>query len=216
MVIITLMTIVPAFAQQEIVIAPQSLILSVQFGKPGEGGSIQEYRLKSGETAFIQTSGVEGSAKKPLNPQEKFEQDAYRVQIGNISTDISQKVQQIQAKQREVDTEVYFVQRAPLENEKRLLQDQLEALENTRTQIEAARTAREAFKPTPPPARMPVVTRGINVKPIIEEGRVLIEIRTQDQMQNTVETALGRWVPIFSSTSADGSEIWARIDLSLE
>lgn len=200
-------------AVEEVVEAPQDLILSIQRGKPGEeGGSIQEFRLKSGDTAFVQLTPNEIGGKRPMTVQEQWREDAYRTEVGNISSDIATQITTIQNKQREIDTELYLAQRAPLENEKRLMQDQLEVLQDRRNQIESKKVAEDSFKPRPPPPPPPAVARGINVKTILRGSQVIFEIRTQDQTQSVVETTTNRWVTIFSSENQNGQDIWAKVD----
>jgi hypothetical protein len=188
--------------------SPDRLVLSIQFGKPDKGSGVQEFQLRNGDTAFVQTSNAD--VNQPT-PQEKEEQQAYKMQVAKISTQIANKISDIQEKSNELDNQIFIAHRAPLANEKRFMQDDLRTLQQERTQLEARHTAREALKPPPTP-RPTAVATGINVTPSLENGQATIEIQTQDGVQSTVQAPPGKWVQIYASPEG-GDEIWAKVDL---
>ncbi len=184
------------------------LNLTVKLGAPDSDAPSQIYQLNSGETAFVQTSAPSAAAKQ--TPEEKREAEEYKKNLANISTAISGKITQIQNKQIAVNNELYIAQVAPLNNDLRGLQDQLNTLEQSRTKLVADHTAREASRPPPPPTPAPEVAAGISIRATIEKDRAVMQVITQNDVESSVDAPLGQWVQVYSNE--DGSEVWAKVD----
>lgn len=99
---------------------------------------------------FAANPGVEAapvtSATPPTPAPETPEERAYKVEKLKISEAISQKIAQINAKQKEIDAEIYPAYQAPLMAEKTQLQSELQDLEMAQTKMEAEKTARDLAK----------------------------------------------------------------------
>lgn len=188
----------------------QNLILYVSNGKPDQGGTVHEFRLKNGSTAFIQLSQTDLSPKQ--TPQEAQEATAYKLQVAKISTEVAQKISNIQAKQKEIDNEVYIVHRAPLENEKRQLEQDLEVLQERRNQIQSQHTAKEALKPPPAPSKAPSIAQGLTIAPTVSGNTVNLSVSTQgDQpVQASIDAPLNNWVQVYGTQS--GQEVWVKVE----
>ncbi len=194
--------------------ATSAISLSVQYGKPGQGGSAQVFNINNGDTTFLPLGQANVDQPPALTPQEVQQQNAYKAQLGKISTDIANKVSQIQAKQKQIDQELYIVQRAPLENEKRQLNLDLYSLEQRRNQIQSEHTAKEAQKPTvAKPNLPPTETKGITIKPEVNNNKVIISVSGQgeDATQTNIQTNLDEWVQVYGSESGSSQEIWVKV-----
>jgi len=190
--------------------APQSLVLSIQYGK---GGSIQEYNINSGETIFVPTGTPANPNVQAMNPQEVKETEAYQQQLSQVSDQIAGKITQIQKKQFQIDNEPYLVYRSPEGIEKQALERDLRDLEQRRDQLNSQRTAKEALKPVQPaPPPPPAVAAGITVTPTIESNTVILRLQSQDKKRSsTVKAPLNEWVIIFAGEKGKGLDIWAKV-----
>jgi sensor histidine kinase YesM len=75
--------------------------------------------------------------------------------MAKISDAISQKISQIQAKQREIDAELYAASKPPLEAELQKLKQELRTLEMQRDQLQTQQAARDMAKPQSQPSVSP-------------------------------------------------------------
>jgi hypothetical protein len=80
-------------------------------------------------------------------PPETPEDKAYREQMVALSNAISAKITEIQAKQQELNQEVYLVARPAVQGELDALNNDLNALELQKKQLEAQKTVRDLSKP---------------------------------------------------------------------
>lgn len=92
------------------------------------------------------TVGSDAKASVSSAPQETPEDKAYKAEMIRMSDAISQKIAQIQAKQKEIDSEVYLASKPPLIAEKNTLESQLQDLEMARTRMQAEKTAKDLAK----------------------------------------------------------------------
>ena len=83
---------------------------------------------------------------KPADVQETPEDKAYRGEMLRLSNAIVQKISEIQAKQKELNEEVYPAYKPPLQGELDILNKQLEDLKLKKSQLEAQKTARDMSK----------------------------------------------------------------------
>lgn len=187
---------------------PIPLLLTVKLGSPESDAPAQVYQLNSGDTAFVQTSAPAAAPKQ--TPAEKQAEEEYKRNLADISTAIAGKIRQVQDKQIAVNNELYIAQVAPLNNDLRGLNDELNTLEQARTKLVAEHTAKEASRPPPPPTPPPAEAAGINIRPSIEKDRAVMQVITQNDVQSTVDAPLGQWVQVYSNE--DGSEVWAKVD----
>lgn len=83
---------------------------------------------------------------QPVVVEETPEDQAYKAEMIKISDAIIKKIAQIQAKQKEIDSEVYLAYKPPLIAEKTMLESQLQDLEMARTKLQAEKVARDMAK----------------------------------------------------------------------
>lgn len=189
----------------------QPLVLSIQYGK---GGTIQEFRLKSGEAVFVPTGKPQTPANQQ-NPQQTKEANAYQQQLGQVSQKIADQITAIQRKQKELDTEIYPTYRAPLDVEVKALQHDLNLLEAQRNQLQSQQVAKEAQKslqPSPPPPT-PTVATGMTVRPVLQgtAANLTIQIQGKAGAATTITTPINTWVQIFSAEKGQGVDIWSKV-----
>lgn len=107
------------------------------------GGALQSAAESSVQTApqSALNPGVENTDLK--NTTDTKEDKQYQEQALKLSNEILEKISQIQAKQKEIDSEVFPAYVAPLQAEKNRLQDELNALQMRKMQMETQKTAQE-------------------------------------------------------------------------
>jgi hypothetical protein len=76
-------------------------------------------------------------------PEDTPEEKQYKLQMIQVSNAIQNKITEIEAKQRDIDSEPYFSQIPALRGEKKELEIQLKALEMRRDQIQSQKTVRD-------------------------------------------------------------------------
>lgn len=94
------------------------------------------------KTAPATTSVSTTKAAPPETPEDK----AYREQMIALSNAISAKITQIQAKQKELDQEVYLTAKPTVQGELDALNKELDGLELQKKQLEAQKTVRDLSK----------------------------------------------------------------------
>jgi len=102
--------------------------------------------LMAGSTTGTNNTPATTSATKTA-PPETPEDKAYREQMVALSNAISAKITQIQAKQQELNQEVYLTARPVVQAELDALNKDLDALELQKKQLEAQKTVRDLSKP---------------------------------------------------------------------
>lgn len=188
---------------------PRELVLSIQYGK---GGSIQEFRLKSGEAVFVQTGKPQSPTGQP-DPQAPATA-AYQKQRGDISQKIADKITAIQNKQKDLDSEIFPAYRAPLALELQALERDLKLLETQRQQLESQQIAKEAQKPSQPPTPPPPTqVRGMTVRVSITGNSASLTMQNPDKQasSSTVQIGMNTWIQIFSAEKGQGQDIWAKV-----
>lgn len=171
----------------------EPLVITVQQGKLGAGGSSQAYPVTSGESFFIPIAGVTQppAGVKPPNPED--------LRSAQLAEQINNKVTQLQDKKREYDTELYIVHKAPLELERQDLERQLHLLEQEQEKLDAQKTITRvqqkrvgALQANQAPASV----SGISVKAVLlDNNEVQLQFSSQ-QAQNVTKTILGSWTQI--------------------
>ena len=82
------------------------------------------------------------AAEESKAPHLTFEQKADMEAMIKISTDITRKISDIQSKQHAIDSAVYVTDVPILQAEKKTLQNELEALQMRKTELEAKQSVR--------------------------------------------------------------------------
>lgn len=93
-----------------------------------------------------QATQVAAPETKPEVVQDTPEDKAYKAEMIKMSDAISQKIAQIQAKQKEIDSEVYLASKPPLIADKATLEAELKDLEMARDRMQAQKTAKDLTK----------------------------------------------------------------------
>jgi hypothetical protein len=94
------------------------------------------------DTSTAQAASTPTATPTPETPEER----AYKVEKLKLSDAISQKIAQIKAKQKEIDTEIYPAYQPPLMAEKAQLESELQDLEMASTKLDAEKTAKDLLK----------------------------------------------------------------------
>lgn len=181
----------------------EPLVVLVQQGKVGAGGSMQQYLINSGESFFVSVSGAQPPAGvQPPSPQD--------LRAAQLAKEINAKLVQLQNKTREYDTELYTVHRAPIELERQDLQRQLMALQNEQEKMDAQKTIREVEqkKIGAYQAKLaPTAVSGITVRAtLMENDQVELQFNSHEA-QSTSKTALDAWIQIPGVTP----ETWLKV-----
>lgn len=91
-----------------------------------------------------------GTMNRPGNAApaqaEDADEKAYRMEMMRISDAITQKITEIEEKQKQIDSEIYPASKPPLEAEKAALQQQLQILEMKRDQLKAKKESKDMSK----------------------------------------------------------------------
>lgn len=192
----------PANAQE----APQPLILSIQYGK---GGIVQEYTVQSGQAVFVPI-GTPANPSQVMNVQDEKNTQAYQQQLSQISEHIASKINAIQRKQSEIDSEVYTVYRTPLGIEKQALQQDLTNLELRRDQLNSQIAARQGDKPVVKPQAPATSMSGLTVVASVKDGKTVLQV-SLGKVQTTIKGPPDQWLQIFAAEKGKGQDIWAKV-----
>lgn len=200
--------------QQQADIAGPAIIFTVLRGSPDKGGGeTQQYQINSGQTVFVKIDQKDQNEKVDL---------AYEAQVNQISNEISNKITDIQVKQKEISEEIYPAFVAPIDLDKQSMQSELENLRDQRDKMESDQKAKQASKNmqtgTVKPPR-PKIAAGLNIQPNIENGGVSFDIKPKGlKGNNTTETniqaPLGKWVKVLGKEDTDGTEIWIKAEIA--
>lgn len=199
------------YSQDEV---PVRLVVTIQQGK--QVNNRQSFQVNSGEAVFIPIGRA--NLNVPTVPKPSPQELAYQNDRGNLSQQISNKIEDLQAKQAAYDNETYLVYKAPLELDRQRLISELRDLEGQRGKIEgrkifadAQKTKAEALMPEPPSS----VPQGMYVKPTIKEGGegVSLNVRTQGinptgkgEINSTIDIPFGQWLQI------PNQDVWLKVD----
>lgn len=172
----------------------ESIVVSVRQGKLGAGGTTQEYRVKNGESFFIAVGEVNTRPPAPVQPP-----NAEDLRSAQLAEEINNKVTQLQNKQREYDTELYIVQKPPIELERQDLERQLHLLEQEQEKLDAQKTMTKvqqkrigALQAQQQPNNVP----GVTVNATLAENNAVQLQFTLPQGQSSAQTTLGVWTQI--------------------
>lgn len=117
------------------------------FADDPAGAAIQATKdsISASEVSQQQTTqqASQTASQQPSQQADSPEDKAYKEAMIKISDEISKKIAQIQAKQKEIDTEVYLASKPPLVAEKNILQSELQDLQMTRDKMQAEKTAKD-------------------------------------------------------------------------
>lgn len=94
------------------------------------------------ENASSPVTGATKPAVVPDSPEEK----AYKAAMIKMSDAIAQKIREIQAKQKAIDSEVYLASKPALIADKVILEEQLRQLEMERDKMQTEKTAQDFTK----------------------------------------------------------------------
>jgi hypothetical protein len=184
----------------------ESLVVTVQQGKLGAGGTAQLYQVSSGESIFI---SVGGNAQPPKSVQPPT---VHQLRGEALSKAVQSKVTELQKKQYEYNSELYIVQKAPIELERQDLARQLHDLQNEQTKYNAQTNIIDTEKQkigAQIAQQAPSVAAGVQVKPVLLEHNQLELQISGDQSQIIIKTALGAWEQI----PGVAPETWVKVDL---
>lgn len=199
--------------------APVEIIMSVLKGNPSKGsGDLQQYKMNTGESIFVEVA----QPPEQIEEAKKKENLVYEAKVGQVSSQISQKVSAIQDKEQEYASEIYPASRPPIELERQDLEKELRILDNQRTQIEAEQRAKEAQKKIqdanrPPP--QPILRAGLKVQAIIDNNDKLSFVvvpsglKGANAQKATLQTTFGSWVKILDAKD-EASQIWVKAEPS--
>jgi hypothetical protein len=170
------------------------LVVSVRQGKLGAGGTTQEYRVMSGESFFIAVGEINTRPPAPVQPP-----NAQDLRSAQLAEQINNKVTQLQNKQREYDTELYIVQRPPIELERQAIERDLHLLEQEQEKLDAQKTLTAvqqkrigALQAQQEPNNVP----GVTVKATLMENNSVQLQFTLPKGQSSAQTSLGVWTQI--------------------
>lgn len=196
---------------------PVVILLSVLKGNPDRGGGdLQQYRLKSGETVFVQINpSVESESK--LSTDDLI----YESRISKISDEIAQQIVAIEEKQKQFDEEIFPAERAPIEIERQTLEKQLKVMEQQRDALQSEQRVKEAEKRIekstmrPPKPRVAI---GLTVQPVVEGEHLTFVVKPEgvksNAEQTTVQTGFGRWIKIYGGDRETDPQAWVKAELT--
>lgn len=195
------------------------ILVTVLKGNPDKGGGeSQEYQIRDGEIIFVSAQQSQ-TAVSPVTNEEL----AYEAQMKTVSTEIANKINDIEAKQQEYNNEVFLAFQAPIDLERQAMQAELQNLQAQRDKIESEQRAKQAIKniqkaTTPPPSpQKPLLASGLNVQTSIDGDTVVFSIRPKglkgDNATKTIlEAPFGQWVKVLGSEDTNGSEVWIKAE----
>lgn len=183
----------PTFGEDtEVVLEP--LMITVQQGQLGAGGTSQAYPVTSGEAFFIPIGAM--GVRPPAGVQPPNAEDLRSAQLAE---QINFKITQLQNKKREYDTELYIVHKAPIELERQELEKQLFLLEQQQEQLDSEKTLTAVQQKrigSLEAKQAPTTVSGVTVKAVLLDNNEVQLQFSSPQAQSVAKTTLGNWTQI--------------------